>query len=664
MPIIACATEDDPAGRILTHRTYRDGRLQSHPTPCYPPCKPSDLPPKNLRPRTENWTPMLGFAADRRGVGPVTCVRLSCPIAETSIGSNATETSMPRATRFAVLLWLLTPFGATSAAPTYIDAAPLADIAKVPPAQVAAGRPMLPLITWGGDIRTIHANGDARRTAAGSLFALAGLDFSLQREDRFQTQVESYLAGRTPYLRGTLGMIAMAAELLSQDPRTRPVVIYQISESAGGDALVVKEGIRGAADLCGKRIALQAYGPHVDYLGTILDGAGCKMSDVTLKWVRDLSGGDQTPAAAFYEPDVEAAMVIIPDALMLTSNGTVGTGAEDSVKGARILLSTKTANRVIADVYAVRADYLEANRSEVEALVLALMRARERTAALVNERATRGDEYRKLMQTAAELLLDSRDATADAEALYADAEHMSFADNVRFFTDDAYPRNFARRSAEIQSMLQSAGLIRDTLPLAFADWDFAAMRQGIEQAPEVDVARFDPGKVSAVVARKQQQGTLDDGAIFSFQVYFKPNQKDFSLELYAREFDRVIDLASTYGGALITIEGHSDPLGYLKRHKANAGDLVLRQIQQAARNLSLSRANAVRDAVIAHADSKKIGLDRSQFATLGHGITQPSTGMCGALPCAPKTEQEWLSNMRVQFRVIQIEAEAEVFRPL
>jgi hypothetical protein len=38
--------------------------------------------------------------------------------------------------------------------------------------------------------------------------------------------------------------------------------------------------------------------------------------------------------------------------------------------------------------------------------------------------------------------------------------------------------------------------------------------------------------------------------------------------------------------------------------------------------------------------------------------------MCGALPCAPKTKEDWLSNMRVVFRIIQIEAEESAFRTL
>ena len=75
---------------------------------------------------------------------------------------------------------------------------------------------------------------------------------------------------------------------------------------------------------------------------------------------------------------IDAVMCIIaPDGLMLTAGGKVGTGAEGSVKGAKILLTTKTASRVIADVYAVRKDYLDANRDKVQRFVHALMKGQE-----------------------------------------------------------------------------------------------------------------------------------------------------------------------------------------------------------------------------------------------------------------------------------------------
>jgi outer membrane protein OmpA-like peptidoglycan-associated protein len=159
-------------------------------------------------------------------------------------------------------------------------------------------------------------------------------------------------------------------------------------------------------------------------------------------------------------------------------------------------------------------------------------------------------------------------------------------------------------------------------------------------------------------------GTLKDGELFSFEIFFKPNQNDFPTDMYADDFKRVNEFASTYGGAVITIEGHSDPLGYLQKKRGGIPEMVLRQIKQAAKNLSISRAVKARDSLMEFAKGAGISLDQSQFTVVGHGITQPKSGMCGEDPCAPKTKEEWLSNMRVVFRVIQVEAESSVFKPL
>jgi outer membrane protein OmpA-like peptidoglycan-associated protein len=167
-----------------------------------------------------------------------------------------------------------------------------------------------------------------------------------------------------------------------------------------------------------------------------------------------------------------------------------------------------------------------------------------------------------------------------------------------------------------------------------------------------------------VVARKQNLGTLDEGELFSFEVFFKPNQNTFSPDQYSDAFAKVVDLASTYGGAVITVEGHSDPMGYLRKVKNNESDIVLTRTKQAAKNLSLTRAIAVRDSIMDYSKGQGVNLDPSQFTVVGQGIMQPRTGMCGQLPCAPKTKEEWLSNMRVVFRIIQIEAEEEAFIPL
>ena len=521
-----------------------------------------------------------------------------------------------------------------------------------------------PIITWGGDMATIFANGNAEKTTSDSIFGKAGLKLKLVRIDDFNKQVELFMAGDMPFLRGTMGMINMAAELLSKDPKTKPIVIYQMTWSAGGDCLVVKGGINTAKDLKGKTVALQAYGPHVDYLGNVLKSAGLTMNDVKIRWTKDITGTENTPGQALQQKDVDAAFVIIPDGLMLTSNGTVGTGSEGSVKGAHILLSTKTANRIIADVYAVRADYLEANRQKVEAFVHGLLLADQQLKALFKDKEKKVGAFKTMITASAKLLFDSPQATADAEALYRDCEYVGFRGNVQFFGDPNWPRNFTNITDEIQSSFVSIGLLSRKTPLEHAKWHYDKLRSGLTGIEQVESPRFKTDEVAKVVERKRAMGSLQEGELFSFEIFFQPNQNDFSADLYANDFKKVVEIASSYGGAVIIVEGHSDPMGFLAKKKQGAPELVLKRIEQAAKNLSLTRANRVRDSVVAYAKDSGVALDPSQFTVIGQGIMQPKTGICSGLPCPPKTKEEWRSNMRVVFRIIQLEAEQSVFTPL
>ncbi|OQY59041.1 MAG: nitrate ABC transporter substrate-binding protein [Desulfobacteraceae bacterium 4572_88] len=564
--------------------------------------------------------------------------------------------SLKRILLSAALLFFM--LSGMSHAVSYVQSPPFTQIVSTGAGDVKTGQYVqVPLITWGGDIATILANGNAPATSAGSIFDQKKLKIRLVRKDDFKEQVESYLSGETPYLRGTMGMINMAAEVLSRDPRTKPVIIYQLTWSNGGDCLVVKPGIGTARDLKGKSIALQAYGPHVDYLAKILNDAGLSMKDVRIRWVKDLTGTDNSPAEAFYEKDVDAAFMIIPDGLMLSSNGTVGTGAEGSVKGARIMLSTRTANRIISDVYAVRSDYFQAHQEDVEKFVHALMLARQELRDLFKNKQSRMSEYKKMLGASAQILLDSAQATGDAEALYADCEYVGFRGNVRFFSDENWPRNMNRLTNEIQTSLITAGLLGEKVSLSHAKWDYDRFRAGLTGIDDVEAPKFREAEVAKVVARKQAMGTLEEGELFSFEINFQPNQKTFSKDVYADEFGQVIELASTYGGAVITVEGHSDPQKYNKLENKGATPVVLRRTKQAAKNLSMGRALAVRNSIIKFAANKSVPLDKSQFTVIGHGIVQPKFPK-------PKTKDQWLSNMRVVFRIIQIEAEESVFEPL
>ncbi len=557
----------------------------------------------------------------------------------------------------------------------YLPDSTLSDAVKASPVKwdITTGTLKVPLIAWGADMQTILANGNSLTTASGSIFDAKGLDIELYREDVFARQLDAYMRAETPFLRGTVGMINMAAEVAGRSPDTEMVVIYQLSWSAGGDALVVRENIARPADLKGRTVAVQAFGPHVDYLTTVLSSVGLTPSDISIRWVPDLfeTGPNAfSPAMALQsDSSVDAAMVIIPDAMALTSGGSTGTGAEGSVRGAKIMLSTRTADRIISDVYAVRRDFYESNRGLVEKFVSGLLEAERE---LVAQARSRDLAWDALVASSAEILLDDRNAIEDMSAMLRDVSLAGLAGNEKFFHDSSYLRRFDILNNEIQQAFLDLGLIEKSRKLSGPDFRFETIVGGADGFGEmVEVTRFDPEAVAAIVSRKTQDNSLSDGEIYSFEIYFEPNQNSFPSSDYRKQFDQVMKLVSTYGGALLTIEGHSDPLGYLKQKQQGTPPMVLNKVRQSARNLSYNRASAVKDSLISYAESQGITLDPNQFGVVGHGIMRPNTGGVAydargdlKLASAPQSEDEWKRTRRVVFRLIQVEAEPTAFEPL
>lgn len=519
----------------------------------------------------------------------------------------------------------------------------------------------VPARTSGADIVAFYANGYDTTTVPKSTFDKNDLDVDLYLQNDFAKQVEDYLSCRTPILRGTQGQINMAAPLTESDGRTEMVAIFQIAWSNGADAVVVRPHVSTPQDLSGAAIAITANGPHVDYMAQVLadakeDASG--WTDPSVTWTDGLIGFDgDTPGAVFLQDsDVDATFVARTDAQVLTSGGNVGTGAEGSVKGAEILMSTKSASRVISEVYVVRNDYYEANKDQIHAFVKAMFHAEEKL---------REDVIKQIVdwEEVAGFLLDDAGAEADAKQMWANIETTGLQGNIEWMSD-SHPRSYMAINNDIQNVLVPMGLMPNAYTLATAEIDHPGICDSLFDCRRANLPGFDQTQAANAVSKMQAQGSLDDKTLFVFEINFKPNQNDFPIEAYREQFERVIDLAATYGGAVMTIEGHSDPLGYLK-NKANGRPVkYLRQIRQAAKNLSVTRAQEVRSSVMTLASEQGVPMDPSQFVVSGLGFSNPKTGLCGDDPCPPKTEQEWLDNMRVVFRMVRMEAEASVFTPL
>lgn len=555
-------------------------------------------------------------------------------------------------------LALTAPISA-SAQQEELTAKPLTSVVTQKASGVRSGTLQVPCITWGGDVATIY-------TADSGIFKSEGLDVSVFVENNFPKQVENCLAGKTPFLRGTMGMINAASEVFKRQGIDL-VVVYQLTWSTGGDALVTRKNVRRPKNLKGKTVALQLYGPHMDYLANILSSSGVSLTGVKFKWFRELTlptfdtrGKIIDPVSAFTEDSsIDGVMCIIPDANALTSGGKTGTGAAGSVKGAKIMLSTKTASRIIADVYAVRGDYFKRNKTKVQSFVKALMKGQEALQTLWSKRKSRQKEYRALMTHSADLLLGSPQAVPDVEGLVGDCHFVGYDGNVKFFTGKGTTRTMARLTTEIQGSFRKMGLMSRVVSLKSADWNYSGMTQGLANVslkPKPVKKRFDTKKVAKKIS-VEPTSWAEEGTLFQIEINFAPNQSQFSESQYAGDFSKALNISQTYGGSLIIIEGHSDPLGVLKARQARKPSVEINQMEQQAKNLSLSRSRAVRTSFLQYCKRKGFNLDESQFVAVGRGIASPKYS-------PPRTKQEWEANRRVVFRIKQVEAELTEFTPL
>jgi ABC-type nitrate/sulfonate/bicarbonate transport system substrate-binding protein/outer membrane protein OmpA-like peptidoglycan-associated protein len=567
-------------------------------------------------------------------------------------------------TRFSVViiaLTVLTSYATAQPAKVqYLEPRPLKDVVATRLQPVKAGEVRVPLITWGGDIATILA-------AEEGLFNEDGIPVKLFTENDFAKQVQACINGETPFVRGTLGMVNTAAEAV-KTAGGELVVVYQMTWSNGGDTMVVRPTVKKPTDLAGKTIALQLYGPHMDYAANIVKSAGFAPRDVKFKWLKELTlptydtkGAVVDTLTAFQtDAKLDAGMLIIPDALTLTSQGKGGTGAEGSVKGAQILLSTKTANRIIADVYAVRRDWFDANKKKVQGFVHALLRAQESLTELHADKTRQAARHKKIMAKAGELLFDSVQAAETAEAMIADAEFVGHTGNVAFFTGQGTTRTFKTLNDEVQASFIELGLMKSTVKLNSANWDYANLTAGLKHLDATRGPAFDPKKVQkrieeSIAAEPTQWE--EEGTLFVVEIAFAPNQSTFSTDQYADAYQSALKIAQTYGGAVVAIEGHSDPLAVMKARQTRKSAAEIAQMEQAAKNLSLNRANSVRDSYLAFCESKGVKVDESQFVPVGIGVQSPKFN-------PPRTKEEWAANRRVVFRIKQVEAELSDFTPL
>lgn len=556
------------------------------------------------------------------------------------------------------------------AADTFEDRLQKHEKAELKYGDVAGGMLQLPHRSCGGDVPLYWANGGVE-TKKGSLYDKLGLKLKLVDGDNYYKQVIDYVGGKSPFVRGSLGMLTRASGALEKDDRARPVVFLQLSWSAG-DHLVVRSNVTSLRSLKGKRIALQQDGPHVGMLDDLLRSADLKWSDVKVVWTKQ-AGGKGGPAGTFRaDARIDACLVHAPEALALTGGADeVGDGSDNTVKGARTLVSTAIMTRSIAEVCAIRKDYFEANKQTVQKLTAGYLQAtheiRQWQIAAKKDKGAAA-RYREVLELTREVCGKRRLPTLeDADRLVGDALLVGLPGNRAFFVDEGNKSGLAARQKPAD--------------FAAAGFDYRAIAR-LAGLPESLADQRPRPLASAAVQKKHLVG---------FEIAFEPNDAGLAEQKAATDFTRAIELASLFGNAVIHVRGHADTTKLVEEfieaatkkkllspkegreyvYQLEGGGTIsfdnpasMRQIievikkeslEQPASTLKLcddlarDRARKVHQALLAYAEKQKLTCDARRFEAVGVGVLEP-------IWVRPRSPEDTKRNRRVEIRLYPSQA--------
>ena len=475
---------------------------------------------------------------------------------------------------------------------------------KLPPVKgVSAYKPLedetvkFALNVWAGWAPIIRANNGFK---AGKLWqAPGGKPFKVELvliDDPVQMR-DAYAAGEVHIGWATLDMLPLFVDSFAKDSRIMPRVYQQVDFSNGGDGIVVRDTVKTVRDLAGKKLVLAQNSPSQFFALNMLVAGGLQPADVEMVFT---STAFEAAAAFNRDKSIAGCVSWAPDIYNLAD-----------AKGNRMLVTTQTANRLIADIWFARADFAKDHPDKIEAIARGIFDAMSE---LKSETAR---------TEVAQLMADGYTIpAADALSMLGDAHSTNWAENYQFFLNRNNPANFERIWKQAYMLYRRIGVISNN-PVPFDQvMDFSVI-QKLGQEPKYAESKDE--YATSLPPRTVQQIRAENEEILTntIVIHFFPNTAELRKKVirridgkdveepYDARVDLVVDeagaLAKQFGNARIVVEGHTD--------SSMRGAVPAAMVKE----LSLERARAVKDALV-----EKFKFDDNRFAVDGLGWDRPA----------------------------------------
>jgi NitT/TauT family transport system substrate-binding protein len=449
------------------------------------------------------------------------------------------------------------------------------------------------VVTWGGYAGGQYFNEGFKASKDSRFYKDYGILVEFKLLDDFNASREAFKNGEIDLLWQTADAFPTEINGLKEfDPK----IVFQSDWSRGGDAIVSRKGINTVNDLKGKKIAVAPMTPSHTFLLNILESGGFTASDVQIVQVAnamdaaDLFKKNQVDAAVVWSPDDQACL--------------------EAISGSKILVNTKTAKNIIADIFFAKSAFINSHQEELKKLLTGWFRG----AAEINSSES---NKRKAAKILSEGLNQPEDFCYNA---INNARLCTYGDNVNFFNISG---KFDGVSGEdlysnMTISYTNAGFISGTVPAWRSISDPSILKsivdlKGPEHGPEIASSFVKNSNDASTEAISSKKVTIS----FPTGLY---NLDENSQYIIDKEF---ITIAKGFSGAKIRIEGNTDNVGNIVSNK----------------KLSLLRAQAVANYLI-----KSYNFDPNRIIVIGNGPDKPISDN--------NTEEGRKKNRRTDFELI------------
>ena len=463
----------------------------------------------------------------------------------------------------------------------------------------------IPLDTWGGYAALFAANGGTAPNKESVFYKRYKFAVEIVSEESAQAQLDGYAAGRWPVIWSGMDGLVLLYDAFRADKRVVPQAIGLFDWSVGGDGILVRDFIRKPQDLKGATILTSYPTPYCFFLLWYLAQLDINPLDVKVVHVDD---GGKALETFRDNPGIAAWVTWTP---YLTD--AVDEGSDGYVPGVRLLMTSKDANQLIADVFVARNDFARERPEIVKGLVGGMMEGVDILATSPGTAFAAMAAFYKL-----------EGGPAEAKSFLDEVHLANLPESVMFF-DPENPIG----AHKIFYLSQEYYKLLGALPADAAyDAGYAISTVGIEAAAAT--GRFEAQR-NTIQDSFNREAALDINDLENQRVvlaadirlYFEAQRLDFDpdadledIRQNMRLLGKVAEQMGFLGTTMVKLIGHLDTTR-LEDFKSQGAQAFVEASAQ-AKLISKRRAEFVKKLLV-----ERFGVDPERIITEGRGWDQP-----------------------------------------